>query len=178
MSQLKKLLKEQLSNVYEVEDLILSYHLAEKELEEDVDGDFHLDEGFHILLDLADTLSPHQVDIIKESLQEMAGLSDEEVSEMAELVVESDDGDNEDDEDEIDEVKKFRIRRKEKRKMALKKKAQSKIGVDKAKSAQFRAKFAFDAKKRRFVKRDKPRSVAQQKRSDRKFTKRLARRRH
>lgn len=81
--------------------------------------------------------------------------------------------------DELDEIKKFRIRKpKEKKKLALKKKAIAKLGAAKAGDAAFRAKKVFDPKKKRFVKRDKVRSVSAQKKMDRKFTKRMKRRRH
>lgn len=166
----------------ELQELILDYYEAECDEElvsEDEDGNeiAVFDVGLEIISDLAYMFTMEQVDLIKEKLQEMSGLTDEDLDEMS--MYEDEDLE----EDQFDERKKFRIiKKKDKIRLAKKKRAIGKLGKDKsgankAASAEFRAKKKFDPKKKRFVFRKKKRSISQQKRMDRKFTRRLKRRR-
>lgn len=167
----------------ELRELILDYYDAEYDEDlvyEDEEGNevvaFEL--GLEIISGLAHTFTPDQIDLIKETMQEMIGLTDEDLDEMS--MYEDEDLDEED----LDEIrKKFRIIKKRdkirlaKKARAVKKLGKNKAGQNKAASAEFRAKKKFDPKKKRFVFRKKKRSISQQKRIDKKFTRRLKRRR-
>jgi len=156
----------------ELRDLILSHYISEGLLEDE--DEIMLDHGMQLIYELAESFTDEQTDKVFEYIQELDGLSDEDIDVMLSEAV-HDDGEEED--DDLEEVKKFIVRAPQRRKLRLKKKAVAKIGKEKAQSAEFRAKFGFDSKKKRFVRRKKKRTVAQQRRSDRKKVRKLKRRR-
>lgn len=158
----------------DLREAIIDFYIVGTDLfEDDTDDSINENVGLEIISELADIFTPSQITTIMEKLVEASGIDDEYLQELA--LEEDDDGEN--DEDEIDEKRFKVIKQKAKRKLKLKAKAKGKVGKEKTASAAFRAKKVFDPKRKRFVIRKKVRSIAAQKKMDRKFTKRMTRRR-
>lgn len=151
-------------NVDDFRDMLIAFQDLEDE-DFDIENDDSLgDVGLDLLYDIADILTPVQMDMIRVKLNELSMLDDAELEESVDYREEDTWADLEEwEEENLDEreeqlneiVKRFKRRKKkEKRRLARKAQQAAKIG-DKTGTELFKRKFQFSAKAKRFVRRKK-----------------------